>query len=40
MIGDVEMAAVVIALGLVASAVIVGVSLIIAAGRIRRRGRD
>lgn len=37
MIGDIEMAALVIAAGLVISAVIVGVALVVAAGRLRKR---
>lgn len=37
-IGDIELAAVIIAVGLVISAAIVGAALIIAAGRTGRRG--
>jgi hypothetical protein len=36
MIGDIELAAAIIALGLVLSAVIIGVALVVAAGRVRR----
>lgn len=35
--GDIELAATIIALALIVGAVIVGVSLIIAAGRMRKR---
>jgi hypothetical protein len=37
MVGDVEIAAIVIAVGLVVGALILGISLVIAAGRIRKR---
>ena len=37
MTGDIEIAAIVIALGLIVAAVIVGVALVIGANRIRKR---
>lgn len=36
MVGDVEIAATVLAVGLIVAALIIGVALIVAAGRIRR----
>jgi hypothetical protein len=35
--GDIELAAIVLAAGMVISAVVLGIALIIAAGRIRKR---
>jgi len=37
MVGDIELAAVVIAVGIIISSLILGIALVVAAGRMRKR---